>query len=42
VVQLAEIDDDQGFAIVAARARQAMALDEGASSFGGDAERSAI
>ena len=38
VVQLAEVDGDQGFAIVAARARQAMTLDEGASGFGGYAK----
>jgi hypothetical protein len=31
VLQLAEVDGDQRFAIVAARARQAMTLDEGAS-----------
>ena len=35
---LSEIDRGQGFAIVAARARQAVALDEGASGFGRDAE----
>ena len=35
---LSEIDRGQGFAIVAARARQAVALDEGASGFGRDTE----
>jgi hypothetical protein len=38
VVELAEVDGDQGFAIVAARAWQAMTLDEGASGFGGYVE----
>jgi hypothetical protein len=37
-MQLAEVDGNQGFAIVAARARRAMTLDEGASGFGGYAE----
>jgi hypothetical protein len=38
VPDLFEVDRGQGLAIVTARARQAMALDDGASSFGGDAE----
>jgi len=38
VPNLSEVDRGQGFAIVAARARQAVALDDGARGFGRDAE----
>jgi hypothetical protein len=36
VPQLVEIDSDQGFAIAGVRARQAVALDDGARPFGRD------
>ena len=35
---LLEVDRGQGFAIIAARSRHAMALDDGAGGFSGDAE----
>jgi len=41
LLQLIEIDSDQGSAIVGVRARQAVALDDGARAIGRDVEASA-
>jgi len=38
VLDLLEVDGGQSLVVVATRARQAMALDDGTSGFGGDAE----